>query len=204
MNDQDWRRIAALLRRWWPGAFDDDDAEAYRVALDRYESADVAKVLGKALESGERFRPSASELVGALAGRTPRPSADEAWRLIEEAVRRVGRSMYAADFDDRHQAAIDWLAGQDVVLGAFAARRGLCQLPGSLGMERVNDPDVGGAVRGRIGKDWRTAVAAAADREARGLPAVDLRDLRLTRHAEQGMAGVVEGLRPSSRLEPGA
>jgi hypothetical protein len=64
--DREWADLVECLRHWWPGDFGDGAAEAYRLALGRFEAADVARVLAERLDAGERFRPSAGELVAPL------------------------------------------------------------------------------------------------------------------------------------------
>lgn len=178
-------RIASMLEHWWPGEFPAAAAAAYRMLLDRLPAAAVARALGGRAERGERFRPSAAELLGQLCGpAVAHPSPDEAWNLIVAAIHRVGVSVYDQRFPFRHQAAIDWLAGQDRVVAAFAASRGLTGGPGTLGMLEVGDPDRGGMILAVVKKDYRERLEAAVEREARGLEAVEDREL---------MAGPVKG-----------
>lgn len=205
MNDERWEELETCLRHWWPGEFSAEAAAVYRLALDRCEPGDVARVLGVLLERGLRFRPSAAELMAAIrgAGSPVHPDAEAAWALIEQAVRMVGRSVYATDFAERHQAAVDWLAEQDSAVAWWAARRGLCGA-GSLGAEPVGDAEHGGAVRYRLAGEYREVRARVEEREALG-GGVSRGDLlvRSTARTGGGMADVVAGLAPAAELPPG-
>lgn len=205
MTTQEWQTIEAFLAAWWPGEFSATTSGAYFVALRQFDAATVTRAVEGFLNAGAKFRPSAAELVGAIRGTSkPRPSAEEAWSLIQQAVRKVGASVYAQDFDERHQRAIDWLAEQDEVVAAYAARRGLCGT-GSLGMEEVNG-EHGGAALHRVHGEYRDAVAAAADRQARGLPAVAEGALLVRGTGEQGggMVELLDRLRPDEQAQIGA
>lgn len=216
MTDDEWADIALMLRHWWPGEFSDAGSRSYRMLLDQYPASDVAGAVGRLLDKATqqpepRFRPSAVDVLAEVRGRgeTITHSPDEAWALLEQAAHKFGISIYDPSFNKRHQAAIDWLADQDPVVAAFAARRGLFQIEGSLMQEHVNDPDHGGAVRGRIAKEYREHVEDCADRVARGLPAVEPHMLVVRTTGGDnggGMAEVLERLRPeeiAGELEPG-
>lgn len=206
MNDERWEELETCLRHWWPGEFSAEAATAYRLALDRCGPGDVARVLGARLDAGMRFRPSAAELIAAIRGAdTPtHPAPEAAWALIEQAVRMVDRSVYAKDFAERHQAAVDWLAGIDPAVALWAARRGLCG-PGSLGHEPVGDPEHGGAVRHRLAGEYAELKFRVEEREALGRP-VERRELvvRGSGEAGGGMAEFVDRLRPAPELEAGS
>lgn len=214
MTDEEWQRIETGLRHWWPGDFTVAAAESYRMILDEFPGNEVAGAIGRLLDQAAsqpppRFRPSAVDVVAEIRGRAQTThTPDEAWALLETASRKFGISIYDPLFGERHQAAIDWLAERDPVVAAFAARRGLFQIEGSLMQEAVNDPDHGGAVRGRIAKEYREHVADCEDRVARGLPAVEPHMLiaRGAPSTEGGMAEVLERLRPEEpvgELGPG-
>jgi hypothetical protein len=209
MTDEEWEEQSVALGTWWsaPTRWSPEQAGAYRVALELVgaTSADVGRALAVLLQSGSAFRPSAAEIVAVLAPPTRRPSPEHAWDLVRQAIRKVGRSVYAADFDERHQAAIDWLAEQDPVVAAWAARRGLCG-HGSLGMEDVAG-EHGGAALHRLAQDYRQVVAAAQERERLGQPAVTPAQLQVRRTGQGGpqtMRELVENLRPAPQLEPGS
>lgn len=206
MTDTEWDELAVLLGTWWdaPSRWTPQQAVAYRVALDRFEASEVARALGVLLQAGSDFRPSAAAIVAVLAPATRRPSPEHAWDLVRQAIRKVGCSVYAADFDERHQAAVDWLAEQDPVVAAWAARRGLCG-HGSLGMEETEGEHAGPALH-RLAQDYRQVVAAAQEREQLGQPAVTPAQLQVRSTGQGGpqtMAQLVERLRPAAQLEAG-
>jgi hypothetical protein len=210
MTDQEWGDIVAMLRHWWPGDFSEAAAEGYRLRLRREDPGTLARTIGNLLDRGQTFRPAVSEIIAAMQMPTHRAMGpDEAWALMEDASRQFGCSIYDPAFAERHQAAIDWIAERDVVVAAFAARRGLFQIEGSLMQEAVNDPAFGGAARARIGKDYREHAQTCADRVGRGLPAVERRMLTVRSprtDAGGGMDELLARLRPEDvrELEAGA
>lgn len=208
MTDGDWQRLVSLLANWWPGEWTPERDRAYRIALDAFAPADVLRALEARLRSGDTFRPSAAELVAAIVGTTGEP-AGAALALVEEASRRVNRSYVDADFHERHQAAIEWLAERDPAIAWWAARRGICQMPGAICQEPMNDPERGGIVRASLAKEYGDVAAQVRDRVTRGLPPVPEGALTARRRtALPGSSGVMdelrERLRPAHQLEPGA
>ena len=203
MTDQEWADLDKLLRNWWSQDWDADRSEAFRVALDRFPAPVVAAALGRLLESGGAFRPSAAEIVAAvLNSGKPRPQPDEAWGLIEQAVRRIRYSIYDERYHESFAEALAWLRTQDEVVAGWAARRGLCG-DGSLGHEPILDPEIGGAVRRRLYDEYTENVGAAADRVARGLPPVDEAVFERALAGEFSMADLLERLRPAAQLVAG-
>lgn len=170
MTDDAWERLSVMLGSWWGQPWDARKSEAYRLALDRFEPGQVVQALEAAGRKDPKWRPGALELVAAIEGPGPsHPSPDEAWALLQRAVRRVGVSAHDLRFRERHQAAIDWLARRDPVLADFAAARGLTGSPEAIGMLPVSDPERGGVVLATLKKDWAGRVAQAQERESAGL-----------------------------------
>lgn len=206
MTDRDWQRLSVLLGSWWPGEFDAERDKAYRLALDRFEPSDVAAALGRLLELGERFRPSAAEVVAQVTGRAQSRYAtpEQALTIIAAEIRRIGCSIYDPKFPERQQAAIDRIAQHDRVVAAWAARRGLCG-PGSLGAEPVEDIEIGGAVLGALRKEYRELRDQVVEREQLGQAGVtdDMLICRSTGRGGGGMAELLDRLRPAAQLEPG-
>jgi hypothetical protein len=207
MSDVEWAMVSSMLGEWWPGEWSASKAEAYRMAVGNLPAEKVTEALQRRLQAGERFRPSAAELYASTVGTAQMTvrSPEEAWSLIEAAIAKVGCSVYAKEFDARHQAAIDWLAEQDAVVAAFAARRGLCG-KGSLGHEPVGDPTYGGAVTNRIGKDYKEFVGRVQERVALGRPGVTPEMLEVRSRGERGggMKELLDRLRPEQdQIGPG-
>ncbi len=207
MIPADWKRLADMLDSFWPGEWTTQKSEAYHLALDAFDPTQVAVAIQSRLHAGDKFRPSAAELVADITGvhRGRYAAPDEAWTLVEQAMRRVGVSRYDARFAAQHQAAIDWLATQDRAAAAWAARRGLCQLEGSLGQEPVNG-EHGGAVRGALRRDYRELVTEITERQlegGEGVPDSMLICRRTTRIEAGGMRDVVDRLRPAHELQAG-
>jgi hypothetical protein len=202
MTNEEWKDLEPMLRHWWGQPWSPEKAAMYRLALDRFSGRVVGDALASFLAEGGDFRPSAAAIVQRIAEPVGGKSWEEAWPLIQQAIRRVGRSIYAIDFDERHQEAINWLAGQDRVVAAYAARRGLCG-PGSLGFEEVGG-DHGGAALHRLGTDYREAVEQAKSRAAAGLPPVEERDLLVAERREGGggLAEVLRRARPDAPALP--
>lgn len=66
MTDEEWGDLVVLIENWWPGDWSEQRSSAYRLALDRYPAAMLAKVLGNMAEGGEEFRPTVPDLLAAL------------------------------------------------------------------------------------------------------------------------------------------
>lgn len=206
MTDEEWQKIDAMLGGWWaaPGPFEPGESAMFRMALDRLDPTALAKVLAGMLSARPSpFRPSPAEITQALLPPSRSAAHGEAWALIRQASSKVG-SIYAQDFGERHQAAIDWLAGQDPAVALWAARRGLCG-PGSLGVEPTEDPEWGGAVLKRLSVEYGDVAKQVDDRLARGLPAVDPAQLRVrgTGAGPGGMGELLDRLRPKDVPELG-
>lgn len=196
-----WTDVSRRLLGAWPGqvaAWGRQGIEAYVEELQRRGLTPESASAALDRYSGT-FPPSAPELA-ALAPGTGYSTPVQAWALIEEAIRKFGTSIYAEDFDVKHQAAVDWLAERDTVVAYWAAKRGLFQARGSLGQEEVNG-DFGGAVRTRLEKEYATVVAEVQERGLLGKP-LSRKELtvRGAREGGGGMAEVVNALRPAAQI----
>lgn len=212
MLDAEWEYLDGLLSSWWPGEWDDARSQGYRLLLDNLRAGDVASALQRLAQSGQRFRPAASEVYAAVntAANRPRPTPEEGWTLIEEAIRVFGTSPYSQKYEQRHAEAVAWLAERDEVLAAWANRRGLFGAQGTLGHVPVHDPQYGGAARHGVLTEFKQEIAIADDRVARGLPPVPQGALEprspLRIESGGGMSGLLDRLRPEGeapQLEPG-
>src|SRR4051812_18002297 len=123
MTDGEWADIDDMLSGWWHQDWDEHRSAMYRLALNSYDPKTVGAVVHSFLVEGDAFRPSAAQVVARIIGKPLIANPDEAWVLIERAIKRVGVSQYDPRFDEAHQAAIDWLAERDPIVAAFAARR---------------------------------------------------------------------------------
>jgi hypothetical protein len=85
MTRAEWDRIAVVLDYGWPGDFDEVASGAYWAVLGRREARDVEAAVRKAVDRGQRFRPTPPELV-ALIPATKRTVSVEAWRERYEAM----------------------------------------------------------------------------------------------------------------------
>lgn len=202
MTKDEWANIAEMIRHGYLGPFPEEAEDAYWFLLRKQGARDVATALERYLAAGSKFRPAAPDLILAVQ-RAEIASPEEAWALIVRAIDRCP-SVYHQDRARLHQEAIDWLAGQDRVVAAYAARRGLIG-PGSLGAEDVLDPQFGGAVTQRIRGEFREWAKQVEARVERGLPPVEDRML-LIRQGEPvagGMGALMDHLRPPGQIGPG-
>lgn len=207
MTGPEWVEVFAVIKGNWPNVQTPGDAVEIQYQLVKdVDRDDAIRVVAALAAEGERFPPTAGQIVARLnRERTPpRPSGEQALALLVEAVGRVDRSVYARDFAERHQATIDWLAEQDPVLAAYAARRGLCG-SGSFGHEPLSDSQIGGAVRHRLEGEVQQSYRVAEERVRIGLPAVDPGQLivRDTSNVEGGMVELLDRLRPAEQIESG-
>jgi hypothetical protein len=204
MTDNDWRQFAGRLLGAWPqhvGQWGEEGIAAYVAELEhRGVTPEAAHA---ALDRAQgAFPPSAPELASLVPG-VAVSSPQRAWELVEEAIRKFGTSIYASDYDVKHQAAVDWLADRDPVVAWWAARRELFQAHGSLGQEPING-EHGGAVRHRLEQEFKGVATEAENRVALGKP-ITARELTVRTAGEHGggMADLVERLRPARELEAG-
>ena len=171
-DDETWTMFCALMRRGWPGEFTGADATAYRVLLDGTDPPQVVEALRRLLLRGQRFRPSAAELLGELRADPSRPTFAEAYRLIfgkggvlrarPATTRWASERERLARFDDAARARA---AGMHPLVAAFVDRQGLDRLR-SLPLE---DPDWGEKHRRDLEQQWDTHVEAFDGREVAAL-----------------------------------
>lgn len=201
MTDEEWGYIADMIGEWWGGVpFDEHKATMYRMALNAYDPQDVVKALNVLLRRGGSFRPTTAEIVGVLGGTSTYATPHEAWALIEQAIAMIPGGVSDPKFNDRHQAAVDWLRTQDEAVAAWAAQRGL-RGRGSLGAEEVHHPQFGGAVTKRLHEDFGDVTRLAVERSALGQPPFPERAflVKATGDGSGGIAALVERLRPKRR-----
>jgi len=193
-----------LLDKGWPGELDPRAADAYTVLLDGTDPVAVTAGLRMLLHRGQRFRPSAAEILGACrqAANAGRPTWDEALQSILWCLKaRPGRvaapeggwrsegQMVWARRDAAEQAIAERLRQAHPMVADFVARHGVDRVRG------VEDEIFGGARRHELGQAWaeyvetfdgRQVAELAAGRGARGLHQLDpLASLGLSSCASQ-------------------
>lgn len=171
-TDDQWGTFATLLRRGWPGDFPTADAKAYRVLLDDTDPAVAVDAIRRLLHAGNRFRPSAAEILGAANTDPSRPTFDEAYRLIfgsrgvlkarpdHQRFRDVGEHSRA-----RRQAALDRAQTMHPLVASFVAT----QDPDRLRELPLDDPDWGRKHRADLEDAWNRHVEANTGRTVAAL-----------------------------------
>jgi hypothetical protein len=81
-TDLQWDAFRGILEEAWPGEFTEDTEQVWRVLLDPVDPADATAALKRLLYRGERFRPSASELLAEIRADHSKPTFEEAYELI--------------------------------------------------------------------------------------------------------------------------
>lgn len=164
MTSEEWLPIVEMIR----DGFKDDDfapakAKTYFRFLASYDAAVVEAALHAYAQTGEKWAPSASELVALCEGfvSSPTPTWADAWDMIQRAAKRFGR-------DER--AALEGLYGRHPYFGLFAQRHGW----GRLLAEPVEHEEYGGAVVKRLADEWQALVDAQEERRRRGLAVATL------------------------------
>lgn len=180
MTEQEWETISQHLEHCFAGDFDDHKAEAYATFMGHLGFFDVMTAINELMHRGQRFVPSAGEILGVLDEASGPPSFDRAWRALERAMSRygLGDAAYAESaLVNEHPAVVDWAR-------SYGWRR--------LTHEPVNDPDYGGAVMHRLGRSYREHCSELRLRERadrRGLPGAQRAQLGVgTRELEEGAA----------------
>lgn len=161
-----------LLDNGWPGDLTPGQVKAYQTLLDGTDPEVVVAGLRRLLHRGQRFRPSAAELLGAANHDPSRPTFDEAYRLIFGA-----RGILAArptvrnytDIGDRaaayRTAARERAASMHPLVGAFVERQGLDRLRGL----DLTNPQWGAKRRDDLKTAWEEHVEAFEGREVAAL-----------------------------------
>lgn len=175
-TDSQWDAFCGLLEEGWPGEFDDAASQAYRTLLDDAEPGAAAAALKRLLYRGNRFRPSAGELLGEIGTDPTRPTFDEAYRLIfggdgvlrARPKRQAGPQIYASERQRQqafNDAATERAATMHPLIGSFVVRQGLDRLR-ALPLE---DPDWGEKTRRDLQRAWEQHVEACEGRDVAAL-----------------------------------
>lgn len=144
--DAQWAMLFDLLDNGWPGELTEEAAAAYRTLLDGMEPQAVVTGLRRLLVRGQRFRPSAAELVGAAREDPTQPTFAEAYRLM---------FMPSGAVSEKPRGGIHPL------VTSFVARHGSARLR----MLPLEDPEWGEKHRRDLERDWGAHVAAMEGRE---------------------------------------
>lgn len=177
-TNQHWQAFCSLVEDGWPGDFDDDAALAYRTLLDGVDPVEAAQALRRLLYRGNRFRPSAAELLAEMRVDVSRPTWDEAFQLIfgrrgvlnARPSKQSSTIVYGSEqerqqlFDD---AAIQRADGMHPLIGSFIARQGLDRLRNL----SINDPDWGEKHRRDLEKAWDQHIDAFDGRQVTAIAA---------------------------------
>ena len=173
-TDDQWSVFVTLLRRGWPGEVSTADANAYRVLLDGTDPAIAVEAIRRLLHAGNRFRPSAAELLGAANTDPSKPTFDEAYRMIFGArgvlkARPHQRTFNNAGERERayRQAALDRAAEMHPLIASFVA----VQDPSRLRELPLDDPDWGRKHRSDLEDAWNRHVDATDGRQVAALAA---------------------------------
>lgn len=176
-DTETWDAFCGLIDEGWPGTFDEKAARSWRVLLDGVEPGQAVAAMRRLLFTGQRFRPSASELLGELRRDPGAPTFEEAYRLIFApggvlAARpgNGGPVTYSSEADRRallNQAATDRAAELHPLVAGFVAR----QTPARLRALEVDDPDYGELRRKELRDSWDRHVEAFTGRETAALAA---------------------------------
>jgi hypothetical protein len=134
-----------LVENAWPGEMTAENRAAWGTLLDPYQPADVVAALRRLLAEGRRFRPSVSEVIGAIRRDDTTPTFAEAYQLIFGRGGALSRSPVSV-----HPLVESFVARQ----GADRLRR----LP-------IYDPEWGEKVRRDLEREWAQHVEAFAGRE---------------------------------------
>lgn len=151
----EWDAFCGLLEEGWPGEFTDEARTAWRVLLDGAQPSAAVQALKRLLFAGSRFRPSAAELLAELRRDPSTPTWDEAWMLIQRAIRahRTDEQLLAA-LDAHHPSLRAWVE-------RFGAQR-LRMLP-------VGDPQWGEQRMRELRESWERHMEASETRQVAAL-----------------------------------
>lgn len=206
-SERAWAMFFDLLDSGWPGDLDPDQAPAYRVLLEGTDPDRIVQGVRRLLHQGQRFRPSAAEILAAGRKDPSRPTFVEAYRLIfgprgvlqaRPAVRRYSDAGERARI--YNEAALERAADMHPLIGAFIHAQGLDRLRDL----DLQDPEYGPLRRKELEGEWDALVARIDDREIAldALPAGDARRGQL--RALDPLAALERPTAPPQRqLDPG-
>ena len=152
-TDLEWEGFCALLEEAWPGEFDDASRASWRLLLDGIEPTAASEGLQRLLFSGQRFRPSVSELIAAVRRDPGAPTFEEAYQLIFGPggvlkARPAHKALITED--DERRAVQERLETVHPLVASFTTRQGLSRLAG-LSLE---DPEWGEKHRRDLEGAW--------------------------------------------------
>lgn len=186
-DSETWDAFCGLIDEAWPGTFDDQAANSWRVLLDGTDPADAVAAMRRLLLRGQRFRPSVSELLGELRADPSKPTFEEAFALIFGprgvlAARPTanGPVTFASEADRaarQNQAALDRANEMHPLVAAFVARQGV----GRLRELQVEDPDYGELRRKELRDAWDRHLEATDGRDVAALAVGDRSELGMRR-----------------------
>lgn len=210
MRDSDWEQIDGLLENWWSQPWDSTRSEAYRAALARFTPAEILAALGRLLERGLTFRPSASEIVRECAG--GEMNSPPAWAAVQHALgtHPAFRQLPRPEYDDEKNAELA-LAVAEALLEIHPA---VADLVTSIGLDQFRlaplDPrhplpegedGIGGrVVLARLKDAYDSSVSRWEGGHARRLDAAGVAAALLQSGGAGGMEELVDRLRPAEAL----
>lgn len=210
MTDEEWAGIDDLLRNWWSQEWDAGRSQAYRLAVSRFSAEEVAGALGRLLDRGLTFRPSASELRAELAGGGAPPPPAWAALLQELGTHKAFRQLPRPEYSDAKnvelaQKVADALHEIHPLAAALVADIGLDtfrrapldpRYPPAPGDEGID----GRVTLSRLKDAYDRRVQRWEDGDRKVLEPGQLA-VRLLGENDGTMADLVERLRPARQLE---
>lgn len=163
MTFPEWLPLAEMIRDGFKDEFEPERAKTYHRFLATYDAAVVEAAIHAYAQTGEKWAPSAGELVALCEGfvSPPVPTWADCADMIRRAARRFGR-------DER--AAVEGLYSRHPYFGLFAQRHGWERLLA----EPVEHEEYGGAVVKRLSEEWQALVDAQEERRRQGLAVATL------------------------------
>lgn len=188
MTEREWLQVAQYLDAGWTQPLDEAREDVYRQELGHRPYGLVMDAIRRAALNGNpAFRPGVLEVVAALTGPDQVPTLDDVIDLYR-------RSLTIGHADQ--SAGLTWIADRDEVAALAISQIGYRQF----GLEHIDDPDHGGAVRHRL-----TQVLTDACREHTASPQLTAGRIRRRLHRAPAPAGnaisrLADSLRPAEEL----
>jgi hypothetical protein len=171
-TDHEWEMFCALVEEAWPGEFDDEARTSWRILLDDIEPAGAISAVKRLLYSGRKFypRPAVSDVLAEVRSDPSLPTFDEAWWLIERAMRRTqspwGTFGSPGEMNRAYNELIlAALSQHHPAVRSFAERQGLDRLRAV----QVDDPRWGDKTRRELREAWERHLEATDGREIAAL-----------------------------------
>jgi hypothetical protein len=173
-NDETWDSFCALLEEAWPGTFDDDAGDAWRLLLNDADPRQVVNAMRRLLAKGAKFRPSVAELMAEMRADPSLPTFDEMFVIVFGPAGVLSARPQSREWKNEGErkasyteAVVEACKHHHLLVGAFVIRQGITRLKEL----PIFDPEYAGLRRKELQQAWEAHLEAHEGREVHALVA---------------------------------